>query len=180
MEYKYSPTDDSFYPSDMLDVYVNLPDDLISVDGSVYQSVLAARTEGLTYAIADDGASVSIAPSSIHDWDAKTSQWVLNESKQVEMEAQAEQQAVESVRRALQAHIDSVASGLGFSSGNAVMLYAGFANVFQLLAQSFGVWEAGIWAQANQYMAQVKAGEVPMLTPEQAVERIPAFDFKGA
>ena len=94
--------------------------------------------------------------------------------------AQAEQQAVESVRRALQAHIDSVASGLEFSGGNALMLYAGFDNAFQSLAQAFGVWEAGIWAQANQYMAQVKAGEAPMLTPEQAVERIPQFGFTGA
>lgn len=94
--------------------------------------------------------------------------------------AQAEKQAVEAVKHALQAHIDSVASGLGFSGGNAVMLYAGFANAFQPLAQAFGAWEADIWAQANQYMAQVKAGEAPMLTPEQAVERVPLFEFTGA
>ncbi len=120
---------------------------------------------------ADDAALV---------WDDTKSQWALDKAKQAELFAQAEQQAVESVKQALQSHIDSVAAGLGFSSGNAVMLYAGFANVFQLLAQSFGGWEAGIWAQANQYMAQVKAGEAPMLTPEQAVERVPAFAFAGA
>ena len=94
--------------------------------------------------------------------------------------AQAEQKAVDAVKHALQAHIDNIAKGLGFSDGNAVMLYAGFANAFQSLAQAFGAWEAGIWVAANEYMAQVKAGEAPMLTPEQVVERIPAFDFKGA
>ncbi len=116
-------------------------------------------------------------PSKAHDWDGK--QWVLNQAKQAGLAAQAEQQAVDAVKHALQAHIDSVAVGLGFSGGNAVMLYAGFANAFQSLAQAFGAWEAGIWVLANQYMAQVKAGEAPMLTPEQAVERIPAFEFTG-
>lgn len=126
-----------------------------------------------------DGYTDTPAPSSAHDWDAKAKKWVLNNAKQAELDAQAEQQAVVAVKHALQAHIDSVAAGLGFSGGNAVMLYAGFANAFQSLAQAFGAWEVDIWAQANQYMAQVKAGEAPMLTPEQAVERIPAFEFTG-
>ena len=116
-------------------------------------------------------------PSDAHDWDGK--KWVLNKTKQAELSAQAEQQAVDAVKHALQAHIDAVAAGLGFSGGNAVMLYAGFSNAFQPLAQAFGAWEADIWAAANKYMAQVKAGEAPMLTPEQAVERIPAFEFTG-
>ena len=180
MEYKYSPTLDAFYPADMLDAYADLPTDLIDVSEQTYEDVLHARGQGLAYKIADDGASVSIAPSVTHDWDAKTGKWVLNDSKQVEMEAQAAQQAVEAVKHALQAHIDAVAVGLGFSGGNAVMLYAGFANAFQSLAQAFGAWEADIWAQANQYMAQVKSGDAPMLTPAQAVERVPNFGFTGA
>ncbi len=120
------------------------------------------------------------APSAAHVWDKKTCDWVLDKTKQAELAAQAEQQSVDAVKHALQAHIDSVAVGLGFSGGNAVMLYAGFANAFQPLAQAFGAWEADIWVAANKYMAQVKAGEAPMLTPEQAVERIPAFEFTGA
>lgn len=43
-----------------------------------------------------------------------------------------------------------------------------------------GAWEADIWAAANKYMAQVQAGDAPMLTPEQAVERVPSFEFTGA
>ena len=180
MKYKYSPTLEAFYPVDMLDAYVDLPADLIDVSEQTYDAVLHARSQGLNYRIADDGESVSIAPSTTHDWDVKTKQWVLNKTKQAELAAQAEQQSVDAVKHALQAHIDSVAVGLGFSGGNAVMLYAGFANAFQSLAQAFGAWEAGIWAQANKYMAQVQAGDAPMLTPTQAVERIPAFEFTGA
>lgn len=137
----------------VLDGYTQITD-------TEYQQYQESKT-GCSYEII--GGKLVITPP-----DAKT------------LAAQAEQQAVESVRRALQAHIDSVASGLGFSSGNAVMLYAGFANVFQLLAQSFGVWEAGIWSASTKYLAQVKAGEAPMLTPEQAVERVPSFEFAGA
>ena len=177
-QHKYSHTLDAFYPADMLDAYADLPTDLINVSEQIYEDALHARGQGLAYKIADDGAAVSIAPSAAHDWDG--TKWVLNKDKQTELVAQAEKQAVEAVKHALQAHIDSVASGLGFSGGNAVMLYAGFANAFQPLAQAFGAWEADIWAQANQYMAQVKSGDAPMLTPEQAVERIPAFEFTGA
>ena len=119
-------------------------------------------------------------PSDAYNWDAKKQDWVLGKTKQAELDKQAEQQSVYAVKHALQAHIDSVAVGLGFSGGNSVMLYAGFANAFQSLAQAFGAWEAGIWVQANQYMAQVKSGDAPMLTPEQAVERIPAFELAGA
>ena len=180
MKYKYSPTLEAFFPADMLDDYAHLPDDLIDVSEQTYDSVLSARAQGLAYRIGYDGASVSIAPSAIHYWDGKAGKWVFNESKQDELDAQAEKHAVEAVKQALQSHIDSVAFGLGFSGGNAVMLYAGFANAFQLLAQAFGAWEAGIWAQANQYMAQVKVGDAPMLTPEQAVERVPSFEFAGA
>ena len=178
MGYKYSTTLDAFYPADMLDAYADLPNYLIDVSEQTYDAVLHARSQGLNYRIADDGTSVSVAPSAAHDWDS--TKWVLNKDKQTELVAQAEKQAVEAVKHALQAHIDSVASGLGFSGGNAVMLYAGFSNAFQPLAQAFGAWEAGVWAAANQYMAQVKAGEAPMLTPEQAVERVPFFEFTGA
>ena len=175
MKYKYSHTLDAFYPADMLDAYADLRTYLINVSEQIYEDVLHARGQGLAYKIADDGAAVSIAPSSIHGWDAKTGQWVLNKDKQAELNAQAEQQAVDAVKHALQSHIDAVAIGLGFSGGNSVMLYAGFANAFQSLAKAFGAWEADIWAQANQYMAQVKSGDAPMLTTDQAVARIPPF-----
>ena len=178
--YKYSHTADAFYPADMLDAYVDLPDDLVDVDETVYQEVLDARGQGRAYVVAADGDTVSVSPDPAYDWDSKSGAWVLNKAKQAELDDAAQAQAVDAVKHALQAHIDSVAVGLGFSGGNSVMLYAGFANAFQSLAQAFGAWEAGIWAQANQYMAQVKAGEAPMLTPEQAVERVPAFEFAGA
>lgn len=82
---------------------------------------------------------------------------------------------VELVRQALQDAIDIKAKALSFSSGNALMLYAGFTNPFQTIAQGFAVWEASVWFEAEQYKAQVIAGNQPMLTPEQAVAMMPTY-----
>lgn len=80
------------------------------------------------------------------------------------------------VRLALQAAIDVKAKEFGFmSGGNALMLYAGFVNPFQPLAQTFATWEASVWYEAELYKAEVIAGNKPMLTPEEAVALMPIY-----
>ncbi len=181
MKYKYSLALDTFYPVDMLDAYTDLPVDLMDVSEQTHDAVLHARTQGqgLAYRIADDGASVSVAPSATHDWDEKAGKWVFNAAKQAEFDAHAQKQAiinaVNDIKHALQTHIDRVATGLGFSGGNALMLYAGFDSPFTALAQSFGAWEAGIWVLANEQMSLVKAGKKAMPSLTEAVGMIPAF-----
>lgn len=81
----------------------------------------------------------------------------------------------ELVRHALQAAIDTKAQELGFSSGNALMLYVGFTNPFQSLAQQFAPWEASVWSGAETYKQEVIAGISPMLTPMQAVGMMPEY-----
>lgn len=82
----------------------------------------------------------------------------------------------EEVRKALQAAIDVKAESFGFKSGgNALMLYAGFVNPYQPLAQVFATWEASVWAAADAYKEEVIAGNEPMLTPEQAVALMPEY-----
>lgn len=86
-----------------------------------------------------------------------------------------EEQA-EDVRIALQAAIDEKAKTFGFiSGGNALMLYAGFVNPFQSLAQTFAVWEASVWFEAETYRQEVIAGTKPMLTPEEAIALMPVY-----
>ena len=79
------------------------------------------------------------------------------------------------VRVALQRVIDIKAQSFGFSGGNALMLYAGFINAFQLLAQTFATWESSVWVEAESYKAQVIAGTAPMLLPEQAIAMMPIY-----
>lgn len=84
-------------------------------------------------------------------------------------------EAAEAVRTALQQAIDTKAREFGFSAGNALMLYAGFANDYQTLAQTFATWEVSVWTEANDYKAEVIAGNQPMLTPAQAVAMMPVY-----
>lgn len=90
-------------------------------------------------------------------------------------QAELLQQASESVRWALQGAIDAKAQSFGFSNGNALMLYAGFTNPFQSLAQVFATWEATVWVEAGAYKDEVIAGTKPMLTGEQAVALMPEY-----
>tara|TARA_R110000772_G_scaffold8737_2_gene28927 strand:- start:6177 stop:6929 length:753 start_codon:yes stop_codon:yes gene_type:complete len=79
------------------------------------------------------------------------------------------------VKFALQKDIDLKAVQTGFSSGNALMLYAGFTNGFQTLAQTFATWEASVWYEAEVYKQEVITGTKPMLTPEEAVALMPEY-----
>lgn len=81
----------------------------------------------------------------------------------------------ENVRIALQASIDDKAKSFGFSGGNALMLYAGFINPFQPLAQVFATWEASVWVEADAYKSDVIAGLKPMLSPSEAVALMPVY-----
>jgi hypothetical protein len=81
----------------------------------------------------------------------------------------------EAVRLALQSAIDDKAKSFGFSGGNALMLYAGFLNPFQPLAQVFATWEASVWIEADAYKQEVIAGNKPMLSGDEAVALMPVY-----
>ena len=138
-----------------------------------------AVTLTATDKVISEGYTTKQRPSDAYNWDAKKQDWVLDKTKQAELDAQAEKQAAEAalvnIKQALQAHIDGVAHSLGFTDGNSVMLYTGFNNPFRALAEAFGAWEAGIWVLANEHMALVKAGKKAMPTLTEAVGMIPAF-----
>lgn len=121
----------------------------------------------------EDDNFINLLPSGctkITDAQAKK----LQEPKPLTIDEQITQ-AVESVRLSLQSAIDKKAISLGFSGGNALMLYAGFTSPFQSLAQTFATWEASVWVEAETYKAQVILGEKPMLSPDEAVAMMPVY-----
>ena len=79
------------------------------------------------------------------------------------------------VKQKLQEAIDVKAGTFGFSSGNALMLYAGKDNPFRTIADTFFVWEASVWYQAELYKQEIIAGTKPVITPEEAVALMPAY-----
>ena len=85
------------------------------------------------------------------------------------------EQKFDQVRVALQAAIDVRANTLGFTSGNALILYVGFFNPFQPLAQQFASWEVSVWVEALQYKEEVIAGTQPIVTPAEAVAMMPNY-----
>lgn len=127
----------------------------------------------MSYAVRKDGQGWRAVDSELDCTDDE----LYSGSQPVVVPADKEllEQASESVRFSLQAEIDTKAKALGFSGGNALMLYAGFINSFQDLAQIFAQWEASVWVEANAYKDRVIAGEAEMLTGEQAVLMMPAL-----
>jgi hypothetical protein len=85
------------------------------------------------------------------------------------------EELVEKIRLALQEAIDTRARAYGFSGGNALMLYAGFTNPFQPLAQQFATWEASVWYEAEAYKSEVIAGNQPFLSATEAVAMMPPY-----
>ena len=118
-------------------------------------------------------------PSDAHEWDG--TKWVVDKDKQAELDKQAVQSQLKAIEAAIQEHIDSTAQDLqmGFITGVDLMKYAGFANVFQPIAEAFGAWVADIWYQAAQTKASIMAGNGSIPTIEQAVAMIPDFVFSS-
>ena len=83
----------------------------------------------------------------------------------------------EMVRQALQGEIDRRARVLGFSSGDALMLYAGKDNPFRPVADPFFQWEAAVWFEAGAYRQQVIEGLQSMITPQEAVDMMPLLEL---
>lgn len=132
------------------------PDDAVEVSDEVYNALLKANSQGATIEADEDGYPIAIPPPE------PTFEELIN-------------QAVHAVKQKLQATIDEKAVALGFSNGNALMLYAGFANAFQPLAQTFATWEASVWVEADEYKQQVITGNKPMLSPDEAVAMMPVY-----
>ena len=76
----------------------------------------------------------------------------------------------------IQIEIDKKAEQLGFSQGNSLMLYAGFPNVYQELAQQFATWEVSVWVEAEAYKQDILNGTNSMITAEEAVAMMPLDD----
>lgn len=124
---------------------------------------------GEVYAYASDGSQDAyIKPDLIPMTDEEVAEHLAPPVKTLD-------EQFNDVRLALQAEIDIKAQALGFSGGNALMLYAGFTNQFQPMAIQFAEWEASVWVDAEAYKQEVIAGNQPMLTGVEAVALMPAY-----
>lgn len=128
------------------------------------------------------GYTISPRPSEAHDWDAKAGTWVINKTKQTEIETQAALAAgrarLAEIEQAIQSHINQTVAGLGMGFTDDQSLigkYAGYDNVFRPIAESVGKWVAEIWYLAGQDKAAIIEGKKSIPTVSEAIARIPPF-----
>ena len=121
-------------------------------------------------------------PSKAHDWDAKKSAWVLDKTKQAELDKQAAlaagQARLVEIEQAIQFHINQTVAGMGMGFTDDQSLigkYAGYDNVFRPIAEAIGKWVAEIWYKAAQDKAAIIAGKKTIPTVAEALAQIPVF-----
>ena len=161
-KYKFSNSAKAAYPIDMLDAYAGLPSDLISITENAHGTIMDALNKGLQFHIGEDGDVVYVAPSKAHDWDGK--QWVLNQAKQTELDAQekaiADAQLLEQKRAEKRAALDSIIvvtkSGKSFDGNETARV-----NMLSAITASeiSGQTEAG-WKLADNTLAMVNVSEI--------------------
>lgn len=129
-----------------------------------------------------DGYTDTPQPSPAHDWDDKKSVWVLNKTKQAELDKQAalaaDQARLHEIEQAIQSHINQTVAGLGMGFTDDQSLigkYAGYDNVFRPIAEAVGKWVAEIWYLAAQDKAAIMAGKKAIPTVDEALAQIPPF-----
>ena len=133
----------------------------------------------------DDGGAIKCSgaqPSGAHTFDKNTGKWVLDPTKQAEIDAQAAQVAgqkrLTEIEQAIQTHINQTVQslGMGFTDdASLISKYAGYDNVFRSIAEAVGKWVAGIWYLAGQDKAAIIAGQKDIRTVEEALGQIPLF-----
>ncbi len=90
--------------------------------------------------------------------------------------AQLQAQSRSSMKAAIQSFVNAPAIAMGFTSGDSLMLYAGFANDFQGLAKKFGQWEAKTWVYAEAVEADVKAGKRAVPKADELLAELAKFE----
>ena len=129
-----------------------------------------------------EGYTTKPQPTPAHDWDAKKGDWVINKTKQAELDKQAAlaagQARLHEIEQAIQSHINQTvaALGIGFTDDQSLIgKYAGYDNVFRPIAEAVGKWVAEIWYLAAQDKAAIMAGKKAIPTVDEALAQIPVF-----
>ena len=150
-----------------------------------YAKDSGARVEISELGALPDTLTATARPSPAHDWSDEAGGWVKNSERAQALENERltalQNEAVEAVWSALQAAIDvrfaqvQQKVGTAFDTEDRFLRYCGYPNAFREAAERYGAWTADVWDKANKYKAQVLAGQAPMLSPQQAVEMMPAY-----
>lgn len=87
------------------------------------------------------------------------------------------EQIIESMREAIQAHMDAAAQGYGYDDIKAAVTYADEPAVpkFQAEGRAFRAWRSLVWAHAYGVLDAVRAGDREQPTAEELLAELPAL-----
>jgi len=79
------------------------------------------------------------------------------------------------ITNAISKHLDEQAQALRYDNMMSARSYAGYANPFQDEATKLAQWASDCWVKAGQIEADVKAGNIPMPTVDEAIAMLPVY-----
>ena len=85
------------------------------------------------------------------------------------------EQAIESMRVAIQSHMDSTAQAYGYDDVKAAVTYADEPAVpkFQAEGRAFRAWRSLVWSHTYGVLDEVQAGEREQPTVEEVIAELP-------
>jgi len=140
--YKYSPSTQAIYPIDMMDAYSNLPTDLVSITESVYKQIADARNSGLLFVIINDGEGIEVAPSLAYEYNVKTKTFILNKTKQTDIDKTLAEQAYKTAKTAKLEEINNRAQSFVDVATGAANTPAFEVATWQLQGTEAEAWHA--------------------------------------
>lgn len=107
-------------------------------------------------------------PSLDHVADA-SGQWAVDQAK-----------IIESMRSAIQAHMDKAAQDYGYDDVKAAVTYAEEPAVpkFQAEGRAFRAWRSLVWAHAYEVLDAVQAGDREQPTTDELLAELPELVFE--
>lgn len=84
-------------------------------------------------------------------------------------------QIIESIKAAVQSHMDAAAQAMGYDDIKTAVTYADEPSVprFQAEGQALRAWRSLVWAKCYQLLDEVQSGMRGRMTPDQVIAELP-------
>ena len=89
--------------------------------------------------------------------------------------AKTPEQIIEGFKAAIQSTLDEAARAKGYDDIVSACSYAGYPNVFQAEAITFGQWRANVWDYGHSELDKVIAGTRPVPTIAEILAELPSL-----
>ncbi len=120
-----------------------------------------------------DGACIPSDPENT-DYQAYLA-WLAEGNTPEPAQQPTQVQIIESIKAAVQSHMDTTAQSLGYDDIKTAVTYAEEPAVpkFQAEGQALRAWRSLVWAKCYQLLDEVQSGMRGRMTPDQVIAELP-------